>query len=203
MFLHALSRIAPFTAVAALLLALAPAAAAEDYVIDPVHSSVVFKIGHAGASEFIGRFNQISGELKFDEKNLKECKIKATVKAASVDTNNTDRDKHVRAEDFLHAEVHPDIVFEATGFEKGKGKDTYTVKGKLSLRGVTKDIEVTAKRIGVGEFPAGVKRIGFSCTFSIQRTDYGLPFQVGAVGDTVELTVAIEAMIPKPEEKKP
>jgi len=195
-----MNRIVLLVSIALPVLLLAPAASAEDFTIDPIHSSVVFKVGHAGASEFIGRFNQISGELKFDEKNLKECRIKATVKAASVDTNHEQRDNHVRAEDFLHAEVHPDIVFEATGFEKGKGKDTYTVKGKMTLRGVTKEITVTARKIGVGEFPEGVKRIGFSCTFTILRSDYGLPFPVGAVGDEVELTVAIEGMIPKKEE---
>ena len=197
-----MSRIALLAAVAAPFLILAPAAVAEDFVIDPIHSSVIFKIGHAGASEFIGRFNQISGELKFDEKNLKECRIQATVKAASVDTNNENRDKHVRAEDFLHAESHPDIVFEATGFEKGKGKDTYTVKGKLSLRGVTKDLEVTARKIGAGEYPAGMKRVGFSCTFSIQRSDFGLPFPTETVGNAVEITVTISATLPGKEEKK-
>jgi polyisoprenoid-binding protein YceI len=197
-----MSRIALLTAVTAPFLLFAPAASAEDFVIDPVHSSVIFKIGHAGASEFIGRFNQISGELKFDEKNLKECRIKATVKAASVDTNNDNRDNHVRAEDFLHAESHPDIVFEATGFEKGKGKDTYTVKGKLTLRGVTKELEVTAKKVGVGEYPAGLKRVGFSCTFSIERSDFGLPFPAETVGNAVEITVTISATLPGKEEKK-
>jgi polyisoprenoid-binding protein YceI len=183
------------------LLFLAAPAAAEDFVIDPVHSSVVFKVGHAGASEFFGRFNQISGDLKFDEKDLKSAQVKATVKAASVDTNHKGRDDHLRGEEFLHVEAHPDIVFEASGFQKGREKDTYTVKGKLTLRGVTKDIEVVAKKIGVGEYPKGVKRIGFTCTFTIKRSDYAIPFPAGAVGDEVTLTIGIEAT-PQQEAKK-
>lgn len=191
-------RSAPLVAVA-LALVLATPLAAEDYEIDAVHSSVVFKIVHANTSEFFGRFNDVSGGLTFDEKNLKECRIRAVVRTASVDTNSGDRDQHVRSEDFLSAEAHPEIVFEGTGFKKGKEKDSYSVKGKLSFRGVTKDLEVTVKKVGTGEFPPGVKRIGFSCTFTVKRTEFGNNTMTNMLSDEVEITVGIEAKLPKKE----
>jgi polyisoprenoid-binding protein YceI len=183
----------------AFLLLLAAPLAAEDYTIDSVHSSVVFKIGHVGASDFFGRFNNITGVLKFDEENLKESSVRAVVKATSVDTNSADRDGHIRSDEFLNAEAHPELVFEAKGFEKTDKKDTYTVKGKLTFRGVTKDVEVTARKVGTGEFPRGTKRIGFTCTFSIKRTDYGSTLRTKMLSDKIEITVGVEAMIKKEE----
>jgi len=173
---------------------------AEDYVIDPTHSSVVFKIGHLGASNFFGRFNEIRGEVSFDEKHLRDAHVRVVVPAGSVDTNDPDRDNHVKSPELLGAEEFPEIVFEAKGFKKGKGKDTYEVKGKLTFHGITKDVKVTVKRVGTADHPRFGKRIGFSCQFTIRRTDYGIAFPTNMLSDEVELMVGIEAMVPQKKE---
>lgn len=184
---------------AALVLGLAvPVPAADSdavktgtYAIDPVHSSVVFGIGHLGVTYVYGRFNTVSGTLTLGENGHA---IEMTVDAASVDTNNEKRDKHLRSEDFFDVANHPEIAFASTSFAPAGG-DEFEVAGNLTLRGVTKPVTVTARRIGSGKDPWGGYRTGFRTTFRIRRSDYGMDRLTNSVGDEVELTVAIEAIL--------
>jgi polyisoprenoid-binding protein YceI len=160
------------------------------YKIDPVHSSVIFGISHLGITYVYGRFNTLSGVLTLKEN---ANAIDMTVEAASIDTNNEKRDKHLRSEDFFNVETHPVISFKSKRFTP-TGSGMYEVEGDLTLHGVTRPVTVEAKHIGSGEDPWGGYRTGFQTTFQIKRSDYGMDKLMNSVGDDVELTVAIEAI---------
>lgn len=170
--------------------------AAETYDIDPVHSSVVFRIKHLGISYVYGRFNGLTGSLIIDQNNDKNNEINVTVKSDSVDTFNPDRDKHLKSADFLDAEKFPEILFESIYFIK-KEDARYEVKGELNLHGVTKIITVEAEHTGSGEDMWGGFRIGFETSFIVSRSDFGIKSLPGAVGDLVKMTVSVEAVLRK------
>ena len=179
-------------AAAALLNQNAPAPgpdAAGQYVVDGVHSSVVFGVTHMGASRFYGRFNTIEGNFDFDPADPAKCRFNVEIDAASVDTANENRDKHLQSPDFLNVKQFPRITFKSKSLEK-KGND-WTLKGDLTLHGVTREIEADFDWIGTGE-ARGKKKGGFETVFTIKRTDYDMGFMVGPLGDEVKLIVSLE-----------
>ena len=153
------------------------------FTVDPVHSTLIFKIQHNGVSNFYGRFNEISGT--FDPQADGSFDIQ--VKAASVDTGVGKRDDHLRSADFFNANEFPTIEFKSTKIEKAG--DKLRVNGNLSLHGESKPI--TADVI---VFPAKDSKGGIEATFTIKRTDFGMDTYVanGALGDEVQVTVALE-----------
>lgn len=172
----------------------APAAAAapapgesKTFAIDPVHSSIVFKIKHMNASHFYGVFKDSSGSFTLGD----TASINVTVKADSVDTRNSKRDDHVKSPDFLSAKEFPEITFSATGLTKSG--DAYTGKGDLKFHGVTKSIEITLTKTGGGPGMGGKGEVaGVESTITIKRSDFGVKGMIGPVGDDVTLTVALE-----------
>jgi polyisoprenoid-binding protein YceI len=184
------------------ILAFSPAVAAAEapgagtlrpgtYKIDPVHSSVVFGIRHLGITYVYGRFNAMSGTLTIGEENHA---IEMTVETAGIDTNNEKRDRHLRSEDFFDAESHPAISFKSASFAP-TDEDTFEVSGELTLHGVTRPMTVTARHTGSGEDPWGGFRTGFQTVFGIRRSDFGMDKLMNSVGDEVELTVSIQAIL--------
>lgn len=166
-------------------------AAAETYAVDPVHSTVLFKIKHLGISYTYGRFNDVSGSFLLDEDPAKSM-IAVSVKAASVDTHNAKRDAHLKGPDFFSVKEFPTITFKSTAIKK-EG-NAYTITGDLTLHGVTKSITVEATHVGSGKDPWGGYRTGFDMTFSIKRSDYGMKNLLEAAGDDVQLTVGVEGI---------
>ncbi len=177
----------------ALLLAAAGAGFAADvYTADKDHSYAVFAVTHFGISENHGRFNDVAGELTLDADASKN-QVKLTVKTATVDTNNAKRDDHLRSADFLNAKQFPEMTFVSTGW-KATGDKTAEVTGVFTLRGTEKTITVPVTKVGEGENPfSKQKGVGYSATFAIKRSDYGMTGLVGPVGDEVKITVAVEA----------
>lgn len=169
------------------------AGAADTYELDPVHSTPIFKIGHMGVSNTIGRFNDVSGSFTVDEADPSKNSIEVVIKTASVDTGNEARDGHLRTADFLDAETYPEMTFKSASFEK-TGEKTYKVKGDLTLHGVTKTVEVDAVLVGSGKGREGETRMGWETTFTIKRSDYGMTNMIGPVGDEVEITFAVEGV---------
>ncbi len=177
-----------------LLAGFAPApVSTTDFDVDSGHSTVMFQVKHLQTAEFFGRFNDVSGKIAFDPKNLDKSVVTVVVKAASVDTNSEGRETHLKGPQFFDAANHPDITFSATGFKKN-GKDSYDVKGKLTMRGVTKELAVTVKHTGEAKDPWGGYRIGFLTSFKIKRTEFGINFPLTMLGDEVTLTVSLEGM---------
>ncbi len=163
------------------------------YAVDAGHSTVLFSITHLGVSNFYGRFNTMDGTYTLDG-DASENSITFLVEAGSVDTNSTDRDAHIRNEDFFDVENHPRMTFDSTSCEKA-GPNTLVLKGDLTLRGETREIDVTAEVIGAGGTPFGDYRSGVEATFTINRHDFGINAYAGALGDEISVVVSLEGIL--------
>lgn len=182
-----------------------PSQPAQDaWTVDPNHSSVVFKIKHAGASWFYGMFNAISGSFTLSAEPEADNKIDLLIDVGSIDTRDKKRDQHLMSPDFFDAKQFPDITFKSTSVTpivakardgaQGSTDQAYEVAGDLTLRGVTKSVTVLVEKTGEGEFYG--KRVGYEVTFNIKRSDFGMDFGISQkmLGDEVILMVAVEGV---------
>lgn len=176
----------------AIMLFASGAKAAENYKIDLSHSFVMFKISHLGFSVMNGRFNDFAGEFSYDPDNPANSRISVTVKTASVDTNWAERDKHLRSPDFLDVDKYPTATFTTTGFSESNGKGT--LKGELTLHGVTRPIEIAVEQVGAGKDPWGGFRRGFGGMTKIKRSDFGITRNLGPASEEMELHFVIEGV---------
>ena len=168
----------------------AAARAGEAYTVDAVHSSVVFRVKHLNTSHTWGRFDSIAGTFALDPADASGSKLSFTIKAASVNTNNKDRDNHLKSPDFFNAVQYPNITFASesvTKTEKG-----YDVKGNLTLHGVTKPIQVLVVPVGNGKDMKGNPITGIDTTFVVKQSDFGITKMAAAVGDEVTIFVSLE-----------
>lgn len=141
------------------------------WTLDMSHSEIGFTVRHAGISKVRGRFTDASATAHVRD-SLKESSLHATVKTASFDSGEPNRDAHVRGADFFDVENFPEMTFRATGVE-GDGED-YTLTGDLTIRGITKPIELEVEFSGVAVDPFGATRAGFSAETEISRKEFGL-----------------------------
>lgn len=184
------------TATTLLALTLTSGAFAENYKVDTAHSSVGFTVTHLKISEVDGRFRDFSGDLVWDPKALGKSSIAFTVASNSVDTDNDKRDEHLRSADFFDVEKYPTLSFQSREIS-ALGSDRYTVKGDLTVHGVTKPVTFQANIKGpVDAF--GTPTLGFRAAFKINRIDYkiGDNWKGGSdamVGHDVFLTIKGEA----------
>ena len=190
-------RATAFTLGAALVL-VAAAAHAASLKIDPEHSTVGFRVRHL-ISTVNGRFNEFSGSIEYDAENLSVSSVKATIQAASVDTNVTARDKDLRSKRFFDVEKHPTLEFESdsiTDVSGSKGK----IKGRLTIHGVTKQVVLDAEFLGTSKDPWGNEHFGFQARTTISREEFGMKWneviEAGGVmvGDEVEIILDISAV---------
>jgi polyisoprenoid-binding protein YceI len=167
---------------------------AASYSIDETHAHAAFKVSHLGFSHTIGQFKEISGTLEFDEADPSASSVSVTINTASVDSANEARDEHLRKADFLNVEAFPTMTFASTGVEV-TGENTGTLTGDLTLLGVTKPVtlDVTFNQAGPHPFDPSKIVAGFSATGAINRSDFGMAYASPAIGETVELTIEIEA----------
>ncbi|MHC4217098.1 MAG: YceI family protein [Planctomycetota bacterium] len=167
------------------------AAKTEQFKIDPVHSAIIFRINHLGVSPFYGRFNGPYGEFRFNPEDPTDSTLEVKVKAADVDTNNPNRDGHIKSADFLNAKQFPHITFKSTSFSRS-GKHTYKVTGDLTFHGVTKSVTIDLEHVGTRDLPRFGYRCGFSTSFSIKRSDYGVNYMPDLLGDDVLFMIGLE-----------
>ncbi len=167
--------------------------ASESFQIDPVHSSIIFRINHLGVTSFYGRFNNPSGTFTIDEKNPENNFAKVMVKVENVDTYNEKRDAHLKNQDFFHADQYPDIIFKTGSFKKLEN-DKFEVSGQLTFHGITKPIVIEVRQTGAAVDPWGNFRMGFETSFTIRRSDFGMDKMLDLVGDEVYLMIAIEGI---------
>ncbi|MDP3670471.1 MAG: YceI family protein [Telluria sp.] len=164
-----------------------------NYKIDPAHSVAYFEVGHMGGiSRFMGRFNDMNGDLVLD--TPAKSTIKVEIKTDSIDTKHEGLDKHLKSPDFFNAVQFPSLTFNSTAISlNGAGEGT--VAGNLSLHGVTKPVTLKLKQIGSGKGMKGETRVGYVATGSLKRTDFGMGYGVpGAATDEVDLRINIEAI---------
>lgn len=168
---------------------------ADTYVIDTAgaHASINFKISHFGFSWLEGRFDSFVGVFFFDEKNPENSNVNVTVETTSINSNHTERDNHLRSDDFLAADRFPDVTFRSTNVER-IDENNLRVIGDLTLRGVQKSIEIDTTYVGGGQDPWGDVRQGFVGTTEIVLADFGIPFDLGPSSTKVFLTLNVEGI---------
>ncbi len=171
----------------------APGAFADVYKLDPVHTSIIFRVKHLGVSYFYGRFNGASGIFSFDEAAPSKSFIEMRVSTNNIDTDVEKRDNHLKSPDFLDAQKHPLIKFQSNSVTQ-VATDNYEIKGDLMLLGKTRPLTIKAVHTGSGQDPWGNFRSGFKTSFIINRSDFGMDFMLGGVSDEVQLTVSIEGI---------
>lgn len=169
--------------------------AAEQYDIDTkgMHAFIEFKIKHLGFSWLIGRFNDFNGSFTYDEKNPSASSVNVTINTKSIDSNNAERDKHLRSADFLNISEFPQATFKSTQVVS-TGEGLVDIHGDLMLHGVTKNIVIAAQQIGAGNDPWGGFRRGFEGSTEITLKDYGINFNLGPASEKVELHLNIEGV---------
>lgn len=168
--------------------AVATVAADGAYAVDVVHSSVLFSVKHNNVSNFYGRFNKVDGSFNIAEGGS----INVTVDAASVDTANPGRDKHLRGGDFFSAEEFPTIGFTASSLKK-TGENTFEAVGELTLRGTKKPLTVTITDTGRGTGRGNKQVAGFETKFTVKRSEFGVSYAVGpGLSDEVTMIVSLQ-----------
>ena len=170
----------------------AEVAAAGSYKIDPDHTTVLFTVSHLGTSNLVGRFNTVAGDMMFNPKG--NSKVEVTIQTNSVDTNHEKRDVHLRGPDFFNVKQYPTMKFVSDKVSyNGKGEPV-SISGKLSLHGKTKSVTLDVKPIGAGKDPWGGYRAGYDATTSVKRSDFGMNFMPGGIGDDISIKLNIEAI---------
>lgn len=165
--------------------------------LDPVHSSTIFRIKHAGCAWFYGRFNNTSGTIDLDLENPESGSIEITIQVDDVNTGAAQRDAHLKRADFFDAPQFPTISFKSTGITKGNTENMFEVTGDLTMRGNTKSITIPLEYTGQGQF-RGSTRHGFASTFTINRSDWEVSYGLGTMlADEVQLTFGLEAAPPR------
>jgi polyisoprenoid-binding protein YceI len=167
------------------------------WIVDPAHSRVGFAVKHLGISTVRGEFKDFEGALEIGE-DVSAWRAYGTVKVASIDTAEPDRDEHLRSPDFFDAAQFPEIAFESTKIE-ALDDDEFRVTGRLTIHGVTDDIVLHAEVGGTELDPWGNQRVGLEVTGQLSRADYGMKLQQAlgsgnlVVGDRVTLALDLSA----------
>ncbi len=164
---------------------------AETFSIDPTHSMALFRVRH-GASMFWGRFNKITGTVRYSPDSESILELDITMAIDSVDSGSEKLDGHLKSEDFFFAEKYPEATFKSSSSNR-VGKKTYAVSGKLTMRGVTKPITVRVDWLGTSESRRG-RTCGVETEFTVKRSEFGINYglSMGMLGDETKIIVAME-----------
>lgn len=164
---------------------------------DNSHSSIGFEVDHMVISETEGEFSDFTVTVKADKEDFTDAQYEVVIQTASIDTDNEQRDGHLKSEDFFNTAEHPTITFKGSKFKQVDGKN-YTVTGELTMHGVTKTVTLDAKFNGIIVDPWGNTRAGLKISGDIDRAAYGLTYnstmEAGGVliGEEVRLDIDIE-----------
>jgi polyisoprenoid-binding protein YceI len=168
------------------------------WAVDPTHSSVEFSVKHLGIATVKGVFREFEGTLVVGE-DLASATAAGTVKVASVDTNEPQRDEHLRSPDFFDAATYPELTFASSAI-RPVDDEVFEIDGEITLHGVTQPIRLTAEIQGFEQDPWGNERVGLEVTGQIKRGDFGMTFNqaLGSgnmlVSDKVKLSLDISAV---------
>lgn len=165
--------------------------------VDVTHTNVGFSVRHMMVSNVRGNFTGIEGKVEGDPQNLTDAKIHFKIDTNTINTNNEDRDNHLRSDDFFDAEKFPHITFDSTEIVE-TGEDEYDVTGDLTVKDVTKKTTFKVTRTGSGKNPYGIEVVGFEAEGKISRKEHGLTWNQlletgGAlVGDEIKITIELQ-----------
>lgn len=173
--------------------------ATSTWTVDKTHSNVDFQVKHLMISTVRGHFRDFEATLVLDEHEPVNSRVTATVDVASIDTNQPDRDAHLRSDDFFNAEAFPKLIFESRRVETKDGK-RFNVTGDLTIRDVTREVALEGELEGRIQDPWGNERVAFSAKTEISRKDFNVRWnqvlETGgvAVSDAVKIRLYIEAV---------
>lgn len=169
------------------------------YALDRAHTTVEFVARHLMITKVRGRFNSFDGRVELAPGSDLPVSITAEIDAASVDTREDQRDAHLRSADFLEVDKYPKLTFQSDRIEGTPGH--FTVSGKLTIHGVTREVKLSGSFEGHASDPWGGKRVGYSAYGTINRKDFGLTWNAAletggvVVGDEIRIELNVEAIL--------
>ena len=178
---------------------------ADKYTIDKAHTNVLFSVRHMVISTVQGRFNEFEGVINYDEKDIMKFTIEGKINVNSIDTNNERRDDDLKSDGFFDAEKYPEILFKTTKVEKRD--DDYVAIGSLTIKDVTKEVEIPFEVLGKIPTRRGGFKLGLHATLEINRKDFNVKWHRTldggglVVSDIVKIVLNIEANYRPPQEE--
>src|SRR5215831_7147140 len=170
------------------------------WVLDPSHSELGFKIKHLMISHVSGTFKDFTAEAEMDEDDFETAQIHLRVDMTSINTNNSQRDEHLRNSDFFDVKTYPQMLFESERVKR-VDEDNYRIFGNLTMKGITKPVELNVEYSGVTKDPWGGERAGFTVTAKIKRSEWGVNFnallETGGVALSDEVKIQSELQLIK------
>ncbi|MGW1890429.1 YceI family protein [Streptomyces sp. NPDC002004] len=169
------------------------------WTIDPAHSAVGAVAQHLGISSVHGRFTDFGGRIEIAADDVEKSRVEAVIRAASIDTGNGMRDRHLTSPDFLDVERYPEITYRSTGIGPA-GADRWTVHGELGMHGVVRDVDLDLSYLGTGPDPWGGVRAAFRATAELRREDFAMNYNqvvqagISAIGTTLKVELDIQAV---------
>lgn len=170
------------------------------WAIDPTHSEILFKVKHLMITNVKGEFRKFQAEINSEDEDFSGASVKATIDAASVFTNEENRDGHLKGADFFDVEKYKELTFKGTSFKKVSG-DQYELKGLLGIKGIQKEVIFDVEFGGINKDPWGNQKAGFSLQGKINRKDWGLNWnaalETGGVLVSDEVRISAEVQFVK------
>ena len=169
------------------------------YQLDPAHTRLGFAARHALVARVHGWFDSFDGRLHLDESDPTKCSVALTIDAASIRTNNDDRDAHLRSSDFFDVERYPTSTFQSTGVT-AVGDNRYRVAGDLTMKAITRRADLDLTFQGSCLDPYGQQRVGIEGSGSVKRSEWGLTWNVAleagglVLSDRIDLELDISAI---------
>jgi polyisoprenoid-binding protein YceI len=172
--------------------------AISNWVIDPTHSEVQFKVKHLMITTVTGSFNIFKATIQTEDEDFTKAKILFSADINSISTGNADRDAHLKSADFFDVAKYPELTFKTTKYENVDSDGSYELYGDLTMHGVTKNIKLDVEFGGVVKDPFGNTKAGFTINGKINRKDFGLQWNVATesggvlVGEDVRIVSEIQ-----------
>ncbi|HEX4124288.1 MAG TPA: YceI family protein [Tepidisphaeraceae bacterium] len=169
----------------------APAAFAADYQIDPVHTSLIYRIKHMNSSYSYGRFDKPEGTFSYDPDHPDQSTFDVSVAVDNLDTGYAKRDSDLKGPDWFNAKEYPTMSFKSTSVKKDG--DKLDVTGDLTIHGVTKSVTVPFDIVGTATM-MGQTHTGFEGTLDIKRSDFGITAMPQVAGEDVRLIISLDGL---------
>lgn len=178
--------------------------AIKAFDVDPAHSTIEFKVRHLGFSKVTGRFTRFDAHFEFDPGDLESLRAEVTIDASSVDTGDAKRDEHLRSADFFEVDTYPEIRFRSSRVKDIDGRNL-TLEGEMTIRDVTRTVELKGQYLGEAADPWGGRRVAFEGKTKIDRKEFGLTWnqmlETGGVlvGNDVEIMIDVQGVLRQEE----
>jgi polyisoprenoid-binding protein YceI len=176
-------------------------AAIETYNIDPVHTWVGFSVAHF-FTKVPGYFGKVKGTIVVDRDHLENSTVEAVIEVASITTNTKMRDDDLRSTNFFAAAQFPAMIFKSSAW-KSTGDNTYAVTGVLTMKNVAKEVVLKVTSLGFGPGMKGAAISGWEAKLTLDRRDFDITADQGAVGNSVDVLINVEADLDKPAPTTP